>query len=682
MAHNDTPDHEIERLLRGHFANEGEDLRAPQDPWPGLERRMNEEPIRRGVGNWLFPQNGRPRLGPPLAVAAVVVIAVVTTVTVLTLSGGGGGSGLPLSPVTSQEGSPTPLVSAPMPTATPIADDARTLEPMASHAPKDGDIVADEPDMLAQAATSPTPTPRLNPIPTQAPVPTPSPASASPGVLDPDGALDKLSWSVPSVGEAPSATTFRDYGHQPFTATSEDAVSTFSLDTDRTSYRLALNWARAGYNVASESVRSEEWINSFDYGYSRPSDDWGFAISSDIFRHPLDPGRHMVRIAFQAPEVPDDTPLNVTLVLDASGSMAQGNRVAIARQAAETIRQSLRPRDRLAVVHFTDDVIHDLTVEHRDPDDSSVRKSIDQLAPHDSTNVQAGLNLGVRLADNARRSRPDAYNYIVLMSDGVANVDATDPFAILESSYDENAGNPLRIITIGVGVENYNDYLLEQLAQHGNGWYRYLDDADQARRTFARENWLSISTPFADQTRAQVTWDANLVRSWRIVGYKNRITSDESFTEDRKEFAEIPSSAATTVFYELELHGQVLRRSGPVDLGNVELRWVVPNSGLSRGQLAEVQGGLNSDFSAQDPWLQLGTIVGLSADRYSSLTNAGGEHYSDIHDELASLVHHLRSLQPHLGQLEAYQDFQFLLERMSRTVGDSVPLPTPSGYSR
>ena len=719
MAHNDTPDHEIERLLRGHFANEGEDLRAPQDPWPGLEHRMNEEPIRRGVGNWLFPQNGRPRLGPPLAVAAVVVVAVVTTVTVLTLSGGGGGSGLPLSPLTSQEGSSTPLVSATMPTATPIADDARILEPEATHAPEDGYIVADEPYTLGSSiseaedtsapelAMSPTPTPmsratavpgdlpheptpRLNPIPTQGPLPTASPVPASADASGPADDPGDLFWSSPSdpdppkpsVGEAPSATTFRDYGHQPFTATSEDAVSTFSLDTDRTSYHLALNWARAGYAVAPESVRSEEWINSFDYGYSPPSDDWGFAISSDVFRHPLDPGKHMVRIAFQAPEVPDDTPLNVTLVLDASGSMAQGNRVAIARQAAETIRQSLRPRDRLAVVHFTDDVIHDLTVEHRGPDDSSVRKSIDQLAPHGSTNVQAGLNLGVRLADNARRSRLDAYNYIVLMSDGVANVDATDPFAILESSYDENAGNPLRIITIGVGVENYNDYLLEQLAQHGNGWYRYLDDADQARRAFARENWLSISTSFADQTRAQVTWDTNLVRSWRIVGYENRITSDETFTEDRKEFAEIPSSAATTVFYELELHGQVLRRSGPVDLGNVELRWVVPNSGLSRGQRADVQGRLNSDFFVQDPWLQFGTIVGLSADRYSGLTYAGGEYYSDIHDGLASLVHHLRSLQPHLGQLEAYQDFQFLLGQMVGTVRDSVPPPTPSGYSR
>ena len=93
------------------------------------------------------------------------------------------------------------------------------------------------------------------------------------------------------------------------------------------------------------------------------------------------------------------------------------------------------------------------------------------------------------------------------MSDGVANVDATDPFAILERAGDYDSSNPLRLITIGVGIENFNDYLLEQLAQHGNGWYRYLSDTGQARATFSRENWLALSIPFADQTRAQVTWD-------------------------------------------------------------------------------------------------------------------------------------------------------------------------------
>ena len=286
---------------------------------------------------------------------------------------------------------------------------------------------------------------------------------------------------------------------------------------------------------------------------------------------------HMVRLGFQAPELQDDAPLNVTLVLDASGSMSDGNRVAIAREAAESIRRSLGSRDRIGVVQFTTNVIHDLTVEHTAPDDRAVRRSIEKLVPNNSTNVQAGLDLGVKLADRARRERPDAYNYIILMSDGVANVNATDPFAILESAYDSDASNPLRLITIGVGIENYNDYLLEQLAQHGNGWYRYLSDVEQARATFSRENWLALSIPFADQTRAQVTWNDDAVEYWRMIGYENRVTSDESFVEDRKEFAEIPMGAATTVFFEVQLHDDVLRRPSRIaDLGDVQLRWVTP----------------------------------------------------------------------------------------------------------
>ena len=467
-------------------------------------------------------------------------------------------------------------------------------------------------------------------------------------------------------------------------ATSEQAVSTFSLDTDRTSYELALTWARKGYRIEPDSVRAEEWINAFDYQYAPPTDGWGFAISSDVIKHPLYSHKHLARIGFQAAEAPDDRPLNVTIVLDASGSMSRGNRVAIAREAAETIRQSLGTGDRIAVVHFTDHVIGHLTVEHRTPGDSSVRISIERLAPHDSTNVQAGLNLGVRLADEARRQRPDAYNYIILMSDGVANVDATDPFGILESVYDEDAGNPLRLITIGVGVENYNDYLLEQLAQQGNGWYRYLDDTDQARKTFSRESWLAISTPFADQTRAQVTWDPAVVKSWRIVGYENRVTPNETFAQDRKEFAEIPSGAATTVFYELELHESALKRGTQVtDLGDVELRWVVPDSGQSRSQSAQVWGRLNTEFDTSgDPLLQLGAIVGLSSDRYSGMPYDSRDDYSGVSSELTALSGRLQSLRSHLGSLDAYNDFTFLLDHIIGRVSEIAPTPKPSGYSR
>ena len=195
--------------------------------------------------------------------------------------------------------------------------------------------------------------------------------------------------------------------------------------------------------VDPDSVRAEEWINAFDYQYDPSLRNDSFAITSDIFRHPLESGMHMARIAFQAPEMDyDATPVNVTLVLDASGSMDTGNRVAIAREAAESIRRSLRSHDRIAVVHFSTDVLSQYTVDHRPSDDPAVARSISQLDPHSSTNVQAGLNRGVQLADQARRADPSAYNYIILMSDGVANVDATDPFAILESAGDYDSTNP------------------------------------------------------------------------------------------------------------------------------------------------------------------------------------------------------------------------------------------------
>ena len=479
---------------------------------------------------------------------------------------------------------------------------------------------------------------------------------------------------------SPSATTFENYGRTPFVDASQDAVSTFSLDTDRTSYFLALNWAQNGYEVDPDSVRAEEWINAFFYDYDLPRDGRSFSITSDVVAHPIDGGLHLARVAMQAPKVPDNTPLNVTLVLDASGSMADGNRVAIARTAAETIRQSLSSRDRIAVVHFTTDVLDTYTVRHTRPDDGDVARSIEQLTPHNSTNVQAGLNLGVRLADEARRQRPDAFNYIILMSDGVANVDATSPFAILDSARDVDHLNPLRLITIGVGIENYNDYLLEQLAQQGNGWYRYLDDTAQARSTFSRESWVALSTPFADQARAQVTWDPRLVQAWRIVGYENRVTPDHTFEQNRKEFAELPSGAATTVFYELALLTDARNRQ--VSLGEVEVRWVDPRTGDTLAQNLDVAGHTAAPFDAADRYLRFGAIVALSADRYSALSPQVENAQVDtggIHADLEALQWELESLDERFGSAEAYRDFRMLLDHLTVAVAELAP---STGYSQ
>lgn len=119
----------------------------------------------------------------------------------------------------------------------------------------------------------------------------------------------------------PAYTNFEDYATTGWRETADDDTSTFSLDVDRTSYYLSLNWVQNGYRIEPASVRAEEWINAFNYRYELPDVDDSFAITTDLVEHPLHSDLHLVRIATQAPEFVDDTPLNVTLVLDASGSM-------------------------------------------------------------------------------------------------------------------------------------------------------------------------------------------------------------------------------------------------------------------------------------------------------------------------------------------------------------------------
>ena len=535
-------------------------------------------------------------------------------------------------------------------------------QPTSAPAPRSEAAAPAAPRSAAAAPTSAPAAAPARPAPTRA-------AAATTAVPRP------ASQAAPSATQ-PSATTFRDNERTNAVRTTEDSVSTFSLDTDRTSFQLALSWARAGHQVEPDSVRSEEWVNAFNYRYEQPSRDDSFAIHTDVMPHPLDGGMILARIAFQAPKLRDDgRPLNVTLVLDSSGSMADGNRVEIARTASDSIRRSLRSGDRISVVQFNSSVEHRLTVENQSPDSSDVAWSIGQLTPGGSTNVQAGLNRGVEIADSMRWHNPEAYNYVILMSDGVANVDATDPFAILASAGDRDSSNPLRLITIGVGIANYNDQLLEQLAQHGNGWYRYLDEPGQARALFSRESWLALSIPFADQTRAQITWNPDVIESWRIVGYENRITADQNFTEARKEFAEIPSGAATTAFYELRPVNR-LRLGDVVNLGDVELRWVTPVSNDSNRQHAQILARYdqpsNDDAGAL---LHFGAVVALAADRYSSLPYPDAPY--DVQYDLSVLKDELREVEHHLGGLASYQDFAFVLDWIAAETQRSS-----SGYSQ
>ena len=675
-------DENIEDILRQHLRAEVEAIPPATNPWERLRDRL---PRQRKMFLGLFDLSLGSAARPALAAVAVLVLVIgVTTWQSLENFGGNSPGVRTVTPEDLERGGSGYTLESLERADYVTNSDASDAPGMLYIVIEDNDSERSLGDdsfqsLLEVRQTSGAPVPTTYPVATNYPVATRYPRYTP----APTGTPASLQSSGADAAYKPAApTTFRDYAQAGWVWADQDNLSTFSLDTDRTSFQLALNWAQSGYAIEPDSVRAEEWINSFSYGYREPANNDSFGITTDVIAHPLNGDLHMVRLGFQAPTVEDNKPLNVTLVLDASGSMADGNRVDIARAAAESIRNSLDSDDRISVVHFTDNVIEQYTVQHSRPSSRDVTNSIGRLAPHGSTNVQAGLNEGVRLADWARRERPSAYNYIILMSDGVANVDATDPFAILESAYDADSSNPLRLITIGVGINNYNDVLLEQLAQYGNGWYRYLNDVDHARETFARDNWLAISTPFADQTRAQVTWNPDVVESWRMIGYENRITSAQSFTENRKEFAEIPAGAATTVFFEIRLRDEIRSRLSQVaDLGNVNLRWVTPSGGLSNRQAKELNMRLDRAFGGSgDALLEFGAIVALAADRYASLPTVDSEGATDVDSQLSALSNRLQSLEGQLGELDSYKDFRYVLTQMLRDL-PQAPVGSSSGYS-
>ena len=335
MRKNDgASDREMERVLREHFETESPDLRMSNDPWDWLQTRMEEPDTPSFLSRILnsFSNMGAYRPGPVFSAAGAAAVFLVAAVIIWNVIGVGDlgddeGEAYPVAWATPAAATPAPApTAAPAPTmavtAAPTPAPTMAPTPRPTMAPTAMPAPTAAPAPAATAAPTPTrirmmPAATAMPAPTAAPRPTAAPTAAPtpvPGIT-PEPTPYPAAEVPPSRG-TPPATAFQDYQRERFVSAAADNVSTFSLDTDRTSYFLALNWARNGYEVDPDSVRAEEWINAFNYGYEQPRRDDSFAITTDIVRHPLNNRMHLARIAFQAPEMDyDATPINVTLVL-------------------------------------------------------------------------------------------------------------------------------------------------------------------------------------------------------------------------------------------------------------------------------------------------------------------------------------------------------------------------------
>ena len=467
-------------------------------------------------------------------------------------------------------------------------------------------------DLQAREA-APT-THRVRPTPSPQPRPTPSPQPAQPRRLPPR--------EVPPGAQLP-----------PTLLTLEETTSTFGLDADDVSWRRSLALARAGLILTPEDVRVEEWLNALPWAYAAPPASQVFGLEYLVTPDPLDSESVLVLLGLTT-TAPADLPSarNVTVVLDASGSMGEEDKVATARQLVQSVLSQLGPADQVALAQFSEVELGEYTVLPTAPSDPALARSLDRFRPNSGTNAFAGLRAGYRLALQARAANPDALHYILFISDGVANVGDTRPESMLQSlGAERQRANPIRVASVGVGLHTFNDALMEQISNEGDGWYRYVNTPEQAQGLFAAAAFPNLFTPAADEARVQVSWQAEQVQEWRLLGYRNRAAAHETFTDDTADFAEVHQGQETTVVYRVALHPD-----GEEALGALQLRWHHPRSG--EAQSAEwTLGRESTPWEQVPPPRRLALLVALAGENAAEPLADAQTRRERLREELAAL---------------------------------------------
>ncbi len=368
----------------------------------------------------------------------------------------------------------------------------------------------------------------------------------------------------------PSAMFFEEYGVNPYILTEVDNLSTFSLDVDTGSYSIARRYLQDGLQPPPEAIRVEEFVNSFDQGYQIPPNT-DFAVYADGAPSPFhNDSTYFLRIGVQGYESSEEVrpSANLTFVIDVSGSMAQENRLGLVKQSLEILVNRMRADDTIAIVVYGSDA-RVILPPTNGSDRNTILSAIYSLDTEGSTNLEAGLLLGYEMANRAYKF--DGINRVILASDGVANVGNTsaDGIAAQIRGY---ADSGIQLTTIGFGLGNYNDVMMEQLADQGDGNYGYIDTLEEAENLFV-DNIMSTLQVIGLDAKIQVEFDRNVVQQYRLIGYENRAIADEDFRNDTIDAAEFGAGHTAAAIYAVQLVPGAQGR-----IATVNLRWQDPDT--------------------------------------------------------------------------------------------------------
>ncbi len=337
----------------------------------------------------------------------------------------------------------------------------------------------------------------------------------------------------------------------PYVLAAENAFSTFSIDVDTASYGLARKRLLEGGLPEVESVRTEEFINSFDYDYRPPAGSQTFAVHTEMAPSPFRMGMDVLKVGIKGRRIGRDDHRGavLTLVIDTSGSMATPERLGLVKQSLALLIDQLNPADEVAIVQFGGEAR--LVQEHTPASEkAALLAAIDGLQSSGPTQFDKGLELGYRLAKSGFKAGDS--NRIMILSDGVANLGELDPEAILEQVAEQRKKG-IYLSVLGFGAGTYDDDMLEQLANKGDGMYAYIDTLDEARHLLVDQLAATLHV-IASDVKIQVEFNPARVVRYRQIGYENRQLTKEQFRDDTVDAGEVGSGQSVTALYDVELN--------------------------------------------------------------------------------------------------------------------------------
>ena len=373
-------------------------------------------------------------------------------------------------------------------------------------------------------------------------------------------------------------------------------LSTFSIDVDRASYSNMRRFITGGTRPPLDAIRVEEMINYFSYDYPDPEGDHPFSITTEVGAAPWQPLHRLLRVGIQGERIStaELPPSNLVFVLDVSGSMGTPDKLPLLKSAFRLLVNQLRPEDRVSIVVYAGAAGLVLPATPGDQKDV-ILDAIENLHSGGSTAGGAGIRLAYNVA--GEHHAPGGNNRVILATDGDFNIGASSDAEMIRLIEEKRAQGTF-LTVLGFGTGNLKDSKMEQLADHGNGNFAYIDNLNEARKVLVSEIGGTLVT-IAQDVKIQVEFNPTHVQAYRLIGYENRLLAAEDFNDDTKDAGELGAGHSVTALYEVvpvgvespalggvdplryQVVGGGTRQAASRELGFVKLRYKEPSGATS-----------------------------------------------------------------------------------------------------